>query len=196
MCKCGEPSGSEVTVSSDILLLLSVSRMAKRYNMRLVLKQRFSEFFEEKVKKEQHRSLMMKMMALEVKLINYHSFHQHLLLWVWLTEALEERLLLLLLLCLLSLLQLLFLHTPSCSSDSSSELELRLCSRLNHIFFVMYFLYIFSAIFIFLLVKVILEAKPVGYAIWRVGPDPALIEDAKNDICLPVGGAKGQRVFV
>lgn len=39
--------------------------MAKRYNMRLVLKQRFSEFFEEKVKKEQHRSLMMKMMALE-----------------------------------------------------------------------------------------------------------------------------------
>ncbi|XP_047238919.1 mRNA cap guanine-N7 methyltransferase [Girardinichthys multiradiatus] len=39
--------------------------MAKRYNMRLVLKQRFSEFFEEKMKKEQHRSLMMKMMALE-----------------------------------------------------------------------------------------------------------------------------------
>ncbi|XP_041823256.1 mRNA cap guanine-N7 methyltransferase [Melanotaenia boesemani] len=39
--------------------------MAKRYNMRLVLKQRFSEFFEEKVKKEHHRSLMMKMMALE-----------------------------------------------------------------------------------------------------------------------------------
>ncbi|XP_014875417.1 mRNA cap guanine-N(7) methyltransferase [Poecilia latipinna] len=39
--------------------------MAKRYNMRLVLKQRFSEFFEEKVKKENHRSLMMKMMALE-----------------------------------------------------------------------------------------------------------------------------------
>nr|XP_046273181.1 mRNA cap guanine-N7 methyltransferase isoform X2 [Scatophagus argus]XP_046273182.1 mRNA cap guanine-N7 methyltransferase isoform X2 [Scatophagus argus] len=39
--------------------------MAKRYNMRLVLKQRFSEFFQEKVKKEQHRSLMMKMMALE-----------------------------------------------------------------------------------------------------------------------------------
>ncbi|XP_070777873.1 mRNA cap guanine-N(7) methyltransferase [Enoplosus armatus] len=39
--------------------------MAKRYNMRLVLKQRFSEFFKEKVKKEHHRSLMMKMMALE-----------------------------------------------------------------------------------------------------------------------------------
>lgn len=42
--------------------------MAKRYNMRLVLKQRFSEFFQEKMKKEHHRSLMMKMMALEVKL--------------------------------------------------------------------------------------------------------------------------------
>lgn len=41
--------------------------MAKRYNMRLVLKQRFSEFFQEKVKKEQHRHLMMKMMALEVE---------------------------------------------------------------------------------------------------------------------------------
>lgn len=43
--------------------------MAKHYNMRLVMKQRFSEFFQEKVKKEQHRSLMMKMMALEVKLL-------------------------------------------------------------------------------------------------------------------------------
>lgn len=41
--------------------------MAKRYNMRLVLKQRFSEFFQEKVKKEHHRNLMMRMMALEVK---------------------------------------------------------------------------------------------------------------------------------
>lgn len=40
--------------------------MAKGYNMRLVLKQTFSEFFREKVQKEQHRSLMMKMMALEV----------------------------------------------------------------------------------------------------------------------------------
>ncbi|KAM7384947.1 hypothetical protein PAMA_012030 [Pampus argenteus] len=39
--------------------------MAKRYNMRLVLKQRFSKFFEEKVKMERHCSLMMKMMALE-----------------------------------------------------------------------------------------------------------------------------------
>lgn len=46
---------------------LLCSSMAKRYNMRLVLKQRFSEFFKEKVKNEQHRSLMMKMMALEVR---------------------------------------------------------------------------------------------------------------------------------
>lgn len=52
------------TVSSFSSDLVS---MAKRYNMRLVLKQRFSEFFQEKVKKEHHRQLMMKMMALEVK---------------------------------------------------------------------------------------------------------------------------------
>lgn len=37
--------------------------------MRLVSKQRFSEFFQDKVKKEHHRNLMMKMMALEVKLL-------------------------------------------------------------------------------------------------------------------------------
>lgn len=48
--------------------------MAKRYNMRLVLKQRFSEFFQEKVKKEHHRNLMMKMMALEVKLLIINKF--------------------------------------------------------------------------------------------------------------------------
>lgn len=41
--------------------------------MRLVLKQRFSEFFDEKVKKDQHRSLMMKMMALEVSLCLIHT---------------------------------------------------------------------------------------------------------------------------
>ncbi|XP_030597829.1 mRNA cap guanine-N(7) methyltransferase [Archocentrus centrarchus] len=39
--------------------------IAKQYNMRLVLKQRFADFFEEKMKKEHHRNLMMKMMALE-----------------------------------------------------------------------------------------------------------------------------------
>lgn len=53
--------------------------MAKRYNMRLVLKQRFSEFFQEKVKKEHHRNLMKKMMALEVKLLIINRFSK--LLW-------------------------------------------------------------------------------------------------------------------
>ncbi|XP_061625219.1 mRNA cap guanine-N7 methyltransferase [Phyllopteryx taeniolatus] len=40
-------------------------RMASRYGMRLVTKQRFSEFFREKVKLSHHRSLMMKMASLE-----------------------------------------------------------------------------------------------------------------------------------
>lgn len=56
-------------INSSVKTLFVCGSMAKRYNMRLVLKQRFSEFFEEKVKKEQHRSLMMKMMALEVKVL-------------------------------------------------------------------------------------------------------------------------------
>ncbi|KAF7649615.1 hypothetical protein LDENG_00138610 [Lucifuga dentata] len=42
-----------------------LEHMAKRYQMRLVMKQRFCEFFKENVMKERHRSLMMKMMALE-----------------------------------------------------------------------------------------------------------------------------------
>lgn len=54
-----------VDVPEFLVYFPLLEHMAKRYNMRLVLKQRFSEFFEEKVKKEQHRSLMMKMMALE-----------------------------------------------------------------------------------------------------------------------------------
>ncbi|XP_008288787.1 mRNA cap guanine-N(7) methyltransferase [Stegastes partitus] len=54
-----------VNVPEFLVYFPLLEHMAKRYNMRLVLKQRFSEFFEEKVKKEQHRSLMMKMMALE-----------------------------------------------------------------------------------------------------------------------------------
>ncbi|KAF1382115.1 hypothetical protein PFLUV_G00161100 [Perca fluviatilis] len=54
-----------VNVPESLVYFPLFEHMAKRYNMRLVLKQRFSEFFEEKVKKEQHRSLMMKMMALE-----------------------------------------------------------------------------------------------------------------------------------
>ncbi|KAM9340131.1 mRNA cap guanine-N(7) methyltransferase [Symphorus nematophorus] len=54
-----------VNVPEFLVYFPLFEHMAKRYNMRLVLKQRFSEFFKEKVKKEQHRSLMMKMMALE-----------------------------------------------------------------------------------------------------------------------------------
>ncbi|XP_060948330.1 mRNA cap guanine-N7 methyltransferase [Limanda limanda] len=54
-----------VDVPEFLVYFPLLEHMAKRYNMRLVLKQRFSEFAEEKVKKEHHRSLMMKMMALE-----------------------------------------------------------------------------------------------------------------------------------
>ncbi|XP_042338080.1 mRNA cap guanine-N7 methyltransferase, partial [Plectropomus leopardus] len=54
-----------VDVPESLVYFPLFEHMAKRYNMRLVLKQRFCEFFEEKVKKEHHRSLMMKMMALE-----------------------------------------------------------------------------------------------------------------------------------
>ncbi|XP_060915843.1 mRNA cap guanine-N7 methyltransferase [Labrus mixtus] len=54
-----------VNVPEFLVYFPLFEHMAKRYNMRLVMKQRFSEFFEEKVKKEQHRSLMMKMGALE-----------------------------------------------------------------------------------------------------------------------------------
>ncbi|XP_068423117.1 mRNA cap guanine-N7 methyltransferase [Clinocottus analis] len=54
-----------VNVPESLVYFPLFEHMAKRYNMRLVLKQRFSEFFEEKVKKEHHRSLMMKMMALQ-----------------------------------------------------------------------------------------------------------------------------------
>ncbi|KAL0961683.1 hypothetical protein UPYG_G00330380 [Umbra pygmaea] len=39
--------------------------MAKKYNMRLVFKKTFSEFFEEHIKNEEHRSLMQRMQALE-----------------------------------------------------------------------------------------------------------------------------------
>lgn len=54
-----------VNVPEFLVYFPLFEHMAKRYNMHLVLKQRFSEFFGEKVKKEHHRSLMMKMMALE-----------------------------------------------------------------------------------------------------------------------------------
>ncbi|XP_074543807.1 mRNA cap guanine-N(7) methyltransferase [Halichoeres trimaculatus] len=54
-----------VNVPEFLVYFPLFEHMAKRYNMRLVMKQRFSEFFEEKVKNDHHRSLMMKMMALE-----------------------------------------------------------------------------------------------------------------------------------
>lgn len=40
-------------------------QMAKKYNMRLVFKKTFSEFFEEHIKDEQHKILMQRMQALE-----------------------------------------------------------------------------------------------------------------------------------
>ncbi|XP_075996272.1 mRNA cap guanine-N(7) methyltransferase isoform X2 [Genypterus blacodes] len=54
-----------VDVPEFLVYFPLLESMAQRYNMRLVMKQRFSEFFEQKVMKEHHRSLMMKMMALE-----------------------------------------------------------------------------------------------------------------------------------
>ncbi|CAJ1084287.1 mRNA cap guanine-N7 methyltransferase [Xyrichtys novacula] len=54
-----------VNVPEFLVYFPLFEHMAKRHNMLLVSKQRFSEFFKEKVKDEQHRSLMMKMMALE-----------------------------------------------------------------------------------------------------------------------------------
>ncbi|CAN9503555.1 unnamed protein product [Ophioblennius macclurei] len=54
-----------VNVPEFLVYFPMLEHMAKRYNMRLVMKQRFSQFFEEKVKKDQHRSLMIRMMALE-----------------------------------------------------------------------------------------------------------------------------------
>ncbi|KAG7500394.1 mRNA cap guanine-N7 methyltransferase [Solea senegalensis] len=54
-----------VDVPEFLVYFPLLEHMAKRYNMRLVMKKRFSEFAEEKVKNEHHRSLMMKMTALE-----------------------------------------------------------------------------------------------------------------------------------
>ncbi|KAM3858502.1 mRNA cap guanine-N(7) methyltransferase [Diretmus argenteus] len=54
-----------VNVPEFLVYFPLLEQMAKRYNMRLVFRKRFSEFFEEKVNKEHHRSLMMKMTALE-----------------------------------------------------------------------------------------------------------------------------------
>ncbi|XP_068602946.1 mRNA cap guanine-N7 methyltransferase [Brachionichthys hirsutus] len=54
-----------VNVPEFLVYFPLFEHMAKRHNMRLVSKQRFSEFFHDKVKHDRHRSLMKKMMALE-----------------------------------------------------------------------------------------------------------------------------------
>ncbi|KAM6973659.1 mRNA cap guanine-N(7) methyltransferase [Aplochiton taeniatus] len=54
-----------VNVPEFLVYFPLFEEMAKQYNMRLVLKKTFSEFFEEHIKEEQHRSLMMRMLALE-----------------------------------------------------------------------------------------------------------------------------------
>ncbi len=48
--------------------------MAKKYNMRLVYKKTFKEFFEEKVKDEKNKALMQWMQALEVcgSILDWH----------------------------------------------------------------------------------------------------------------------------
>nr|XP_057927887.1 mRNA cap guanine-N7 methyltransferase [Doryrhamphus excisus] len=54
-----------VNVPEFLVYFPLLERMALHYGMRLVSKQRFSQFFEEKVKHSHHRSLMMKMSSLE-----------------------------------------------------------------------------------------------------------------------------------
>ncbi|XP_049619281.1 mRNA cap guanine-N7 methyltransferase [Syngnathus scovelli] len=54
-----------VDVPEFLVYFPLMEHMASRYGMRLVTKQRFSEFYQEKVKLSHHRNLMMKMMSLE-----------------------------------------------------------------------------------------------------------------------------------
>lgn len=54
-----------VDVPEFIVYFPLMCRMLEKLGMRLVLKRRFSEFFEEKVKDERHRGLLQKMGALE-----------------------------------------------------------------------------------------------------------------------------------
>ncbi|XP_053718861.1 mRNA cap guanine-N7 methyltransferase [Synchiropus splendidus] len=54
-----------VDVPEFLVYFPLLEQMAKRYGMRLVTKQRFSDFFQEKIKIDRHRNLMMKMGALE-----------------------------------------------------------------------------------------------------------------------------------
>src|SRR4029434_5253227 len=52
---------------------LFIFRMAKKYNMRLVYKKTFNEFFQEKIQNEQNKSLMQRMQALEVSSTHTHT---------------------------------------------------------------------------------------------------------------------------
>ncbi|KAJ8407042.1 hypothetical protein AAFF_G00293180 [Aldrovandia affinis] len=54
-----------VNVPEFLVYFPLFEEMAKKYNMRLVFKKTFYEFFEEKIQNEQHKFLMKKMQALE-----------------------------------------------------------------------------------------------------------------------------------
>ncbi|KAI1901561.1 hypothetical protein AGOR_G00035680 [Albula goreensis] len=54
-----------VNVPEFLVYFPLFEEMAKKYNMRLVFKKTFSEFFEDKIQNEQHKFLMKKMQALE-----------------------------------------------------------------------------------------------------------------------------------
>ncbi|XP_061111452.1 mRNA cap guanine-N7 methyltransferase [Conger conger] len=54
-----------VNVPEFLVYFPLFEEMAKKYNMRLVFKKTFHEFFEEKIQNEQHKFLMKKMQALE-----------------------------------------------------------------------------------------------------------------------------------
>uniref|UniRef100_A0A3P9A4Z0 mRNA cap guanine-N(7) methyltransferase n=1 Tax=Esox lucius TaxID=8010 RepID=A0A3P9A4Z0_ESOLU len=54
-----------VNVPEFLVYFPLFEEMAKKYNMRLVFKKTFSEFFEEHIKNDQHKMLMQRMQALE-----------------------------------------------------------------------------------------------------------------------------------
>lgn len=54
-----------VDVPEFLVYFPLLEHMASRYGMRLVSKQRFSEFYRDKVKLSHHRDLLMKMASLE-----------------------------------------------------------------------------------------------------------------------------------
>ncbi|CDR00361.1 unnamed protein product [Oncorhynchus mykiss] len=63
-----------VNVPEFLVYFPLFEEMAKKYNMRLVFKKTFSQFFEEHIKNDQHKMLMQRMQALEVGInIHYQS---------------------------------------------------------------------------------------------------------------------------